>query len=119
MGLLGPGMNRTKRRLRRLRSSGSSVAEAEMKAGMMQRVNTIRKGWKRAVMTVGGAIVFSLAAFTPSLMAQVSAYGDKATGPANDRPPTILDGVSIAQKLNGQLPLDLSFTDDQGQQVQL
>jgi protein SCO1/2 len=70
-------------------------------------------------MTVSGAIVFSLAAFAPALMAQVSSYGDKATGPANDRPPTILDGVGIAQKLNGQLPLDLSFTDDQGQQVQL
>jgi protein SCO1 len=90
-----------------------------MKAGKMQRVSAIRKGWGRAVMTVAGAIVFSLAAFTPSLMAQVSAYGDKATGPANDRPPTILDGVSIAQKLNGQLPLGLSFTDDQGQQVPL
>jgi protein SCO1/2 len=52
-------------------------------------------------------------------VAQVSGYGDKETGPANDKPPTILSGVGIAQKLNGQLPLALTFTDDQGKQVQL
>ncbi|MGA9669066.1 MAG: SCO family protein [Terracidiphilus sp.] len=70
-------------------------------------------------MTVAGAIVLSLVACTPSLMAQVSGYGDKETGPTNDKPPTILNGVGIAQKLNGQLPLDLTFTDDHGAQVQL
>jgi protein SCO1/2 len=30
-----------------------------------------------------------------------------------------LNGVSISQRLNGQLPLALTFTDDQGKQVQL
>jgi protein SCO1/2 len=53
------------------------------------------------------------------LMAQVSSYGDKETGPVNDKPPAILNGVGIAQNLNTQLPLSLTFTDDQGQQVQL
>jgi protein SCO1/2 len=54
-----------------------------------------------------------------SLMAQVSSYADKETGPANDKPPSILNGVGIAQNLNMQLPLSLTFTDDQGQQVTL
>jgi protein SCO1/2 len=60
-----------------------------------------------------------LAAMTPLLAAQVSGYGDKQVGTANDKPPSILDKVGIAQRLNQQLPLDLAFTDDQGQQVKL
>jgi len=55
----------------------------------------------------------------PSLAAQVSSYGDKETGPVNDKPPAILNGVGIAQNLNRQLPLGLTFTDDAGKQVQL
>jgi protein SCO1/2 len=56
---------------------------------------------------------------SPSLNAQVSGYGDKAAGPANDKPPALLNGVGIAQRLNEQLPLTLSFADDQGKDVQL
>jgi len=37
----------------------------------------------------------------------------------NDKPPSILGGVGIAQNLNAQLPLSLTFTDDQGKQVEL
>jgi protein SCO1/2 len=37
----------------------------------------------------------------------------------SDKPPAILNGVGIAQRLNEQLPLGLTFTDDQGKQVQL
>ena len=59
------------------------------------------------------------ALLAPSLMAQVSGYGDKAVGPTNDKPPAILNGVGIQQRLNEQLPLGLTFTDDQGKQVQL
>jgi protein SCO1 len=40
-------------------------------------------------------------------------------GSANDKPPSILNGVGIAQNLNQQLPLGLTFTDDAGSQVQL
>jgi protein SCO1/2 len=58
-------------------------------------------------------------AVVPSMHAQVSSYGDKETGPANDKPPSILNGVGIAQNLNAQLPLSLTFTDDEGKQVQL
>jgi len=60
-----------------------------------------------------------LAAQTALLSAQVSSYGDKQMGQANDKPPAILNGVGIAQHLNGQLPLGLTFTDDEGKQVQL
>ncbi len=63
------------------------------------------------------AIVVSLAA--PFVSAQVSSYADKATGPVNDRPPSILNGVGIEQRLNTQLPLNLTFTDDAGKQVML
>jgi protein SCO1/2 len=54
----------------------------------------------------------------PSVLAQVSSYGDKQMGPANSKSP-ILEKVGIAQHLNQQLPLDLTFTDDAGKQVQL
>src|ERR1019366_6714776 len=37
----------------------------------------------------------------------------------SDKPPAILNKVGIAQRLNEQLPLALTFTDDAGQQVQL
>ena len=56
---------------------------------------------------------------SPALTAQVSSYGDKQMGPVNDKPPALLDGVGIAQRLNQQLPLDLTFTDDAGRQVAL
>ncbi len=39
----------------------------------------------------------------PSLRAQVSSYGDKQTGPANDQAASILEWVGIAQHLNQQL----------------
>ena len=52
-------------------------------------------------------------------LAQVSSYGEKQTGPAQRQAPAILNGVGIAQHLNQQLPLDLTFTDDTGKQVQL
>ena len=52
-------------------------------------------------------------------MGQVAQVGDKQVGPSNDRPPAILDKVGIAQHLNGQLPLNLTFVDDAGKTVQL
>jgi protein SCO1/2 len=61
----------------------------------------------------------ALCAMVPSLAAQVSSYGDKETGPVNDKPPSLLDKVGIAQNLNGQVPLSLTFTDDAGKQVEL
>jgi protein SCO1/2 len=83
----------------------------------MQQKITIRKSWRAAAVAAAGAIVFSLVA--PSAFAQVSSYGDKETGPANDRPPSLLNGVGIEQRLNTQLPLALTFTDDTGRLVPL
>jgi protein SCO1/2 len=79
----------------------------------MQFTSTIRRFAGVAAIAAGAAIVLA-----PSLRAQVSGYGDKQMGPANQKAP-ILSKVGIAQRLNQQLPLNLTFTDDAGQQVQL
>lgn len=83
----------------------------------MQSRSTIRRNGHSKAIAAAGAIGFSLAASL--LGAQVSSYGDKQTGPVNDKPPTILNGVGIDQRLNTQLPLNLAFTDDAGKQVML
>jgi protein SCO1/2 len=57
--------------------------------------------------------------FTAAGQAQVSAYGDKQMNTVADRPPDLLNKVGVAQRLNEQLPLSLTFTDDQGKQVSL
>ena len=55
----------------------------------------------------------------PLAQAQVSRYDEKQMAPVSDKPPAILNKVGIAQRLNEQLPLALTFTDDAGKQVQL
>ena len=85
----------------------------------MQSTETIRKGWRKAMQAAALTTVLCSAFSSSALMAQVSSYGDKEQGPANDKPPSILNGVGISQNLNGQVPLNLTFTDDQGKQVQL
>jgi protein SCO1/2 len=52
-------------------------------------------------------------------MAQVSGYGEKEAGAVSDKPPAMLSKVGIAQRLNEQLPLTLTFTDDEGKVVPL
>jgi protein SCO1/2 len=84
----------------------------------MQSTGTIRRTWRAKAVAVAGAFLFCGVA-SPALIAQVSSYGDKQMGPTNDKPPTLLDGVGIAQHLNQQLPLNLNFTDDAGRQVAL
>jgi protein SCO1/2 len=81
----------------------------------MQKAGTMRKGWRTAALAASAALVLS----PLGVLAQVSSYGDKQMGPSNDKPPDILNGVKIAQHLNAQLPLSLTFTDDAGKQVQL
>ncbi|HUD14694.1 MAG TPA: SCO family protein [Terracidiphilus sp.] len=85
----------------------------------MQNEGTMRRRWLGTVKVAAFAAALCAALHAPSLMAQVSSYGDKETGPTNDKPPSILGGVGIAQNLNAQLPLSLTFTDDQGKQVEL
>jgi protein SCO1/2 len=81
----------------------------------MQGFNTIRRSWRGAVV----ALALCPALFAPLLPAQVSRYDEKQMAPASDKPPAILNKVGIVQRLNEQLPLSLTFTDDQGKQVQL
>jgi protein SCO1 len=79
---------------------------------------TIRRSWLSVGISTAGAVVLSLMAALP-LTAQVAAYGDKAVGPTNDSPPSVLKGVGVEQHLNTQLPLNLTFTDDTGKLVPL
>jgi protein SCO1/2 len=65
-----------------------------------------------------GILALAMSALATALPAQVSSYGDKQMGPANTKSP-ILNKVGIAQNLNQQLPLNLTFTDDAGKQVRL
>jgi protein SCO1 len=85
----------------------------------MKRAVIIRSDWRRTARLAGLVAALCPLLAIPSLNAQVSGYGDKAAGPTNDKPPSLLNGVGIAQRLNEQLPLSLSFTDDQGNPVQL
>jgi protein SCO1 len=60
--------------------------------------------------------------FLPSihLGAQVSSYGDKASGQnKGDELPSVLQRVAVTQHLNAQLPLNAQFTDDSGAPVAL
>ena len=87
----------------------------------MRTMSLNRGKWAAAAAV---AIAFCLSAPHPA--AQVSTYGAKGLpamnttpmGPPNTKP-SILSGVGIAQHLNYQLPLDLTFTDDTGKLVRL
>ena len=72
----------------------------------------------RSTIRLAGIFALAIGGCVTLLPAQVSSYGDKQMGPANTKSP-ILDKVGIAQHLNQQLPLNLTFTDDAGKQVQL
>jgi protein SCO1 len=82
---------------------------------MRSRTNT--KNFQRRI-GAAAALVLTFAV-SGSLFAQVSRYDEKQMGQGSDKPPAILNQVGIAQHLNQQLPLNLTFTDDAGQQVQL
>lgn len=85
----------------------------------MQSTGTIRRSWRSAGISAAGIVSLCVTLASPALLAQVSSYGDKAMGPTNDKPPSLLNGVGIEQRLNQQLPLNATFTDDSGQQVSL
>ncbi len=80
----------------------------------MQSAGIIRRKLHAASTFAAAAIVVSAS----GLLAQVSSYGDKQMGAANEQP-SILNGVGIAQHLNQQLPLNLAFVDDAGKAVHL
>jgi protein SCO1/2 len=83
----------------------------------------MRRNWPGALKAVAFAAACSAALCAalpvPSLQAQVSRYDEKQMDPISDKSPVILKGVGIAQNLNAELPLSLTFTDDAGEQVQL
>jgi protein SCO1/2 len=81
----------------------------------MQGLGKIRRSWRGEA----AAVALCSALLTPLLLAQVSRYDEKQMAPVSDKPPDILSKVGIAQRLNEQLPLSLTITDDEGKQVQL
>lgn len=85
----------------------------------MQSTGTTRRNWRAVAIAAAGAFLLCLGVQPAALKAQVSSYGDKQAGQTQDRPPALLDGVGITQRLNQQLPLGLPFTDDAGQPVTL
>jgi protein SCO1/2 len=87
----------------------------------MRSRGTIQKSWRDAGIAAAmaaGAMMLCLTAAAPSVTAQVSSYSDKSQGQASSTP-SVLNGVGIAQHLNYQLPLNLTFTDDIGKLVPL
>ena len=85
----------------------------------MQDMRPIRSD-RRGAASIGAAgIVLCTVLCAASSVAQVSGYGDKQMAPASDKPPSVLNDVGIAQRLNQQLPLNLAFTDDAGKPVRL
>ncbi len=85
----------------------------------MQRAVTIRRSWRRAANAAVAVVAMCGWLSSHLLLAQVSSYGDKQMGPTTDQAPSVLSKVGIAQHLNEQIPLNLTFTDDAGKQVQL
>lgn len=84
---------------------------------MKQCVDTRRKSWRTMVIRIVAA-AGAFCVLNIPVSAQVSSYGDKQMGPANTQP-NVLNGVGISQNLNKQLPLGLSFTDEEGKVVHL
>jgi protein SCO1/2 len=79
----------------------------------MSFAGTIRSALRNAALSS-----FAASVLLPCVAAQVSSYGDKQMGPANETP-QLLKKIGITQNLNTQLPLGLAFTDDEGKPVTL
>ena len=81
--------------------------------------NTIRT--HRAGLRRLAGVALALGLMLPlCAVGQVSNYGDKTQGAnAGDQLPRVLQGATIQQHLNAQLPLDATFTDDHGNPVKL
>src|SRR5271165_158415 len=80
------------------------------------------KATRRESKAVAGTSLLALAIlclFASASLAQVSSYGDKQMGEVSDHPPTILNKVTITQRLNTRIPLDGEFRDETGKEVRL
>ena len=93
--------------------NGNTIIRALAPRQNMKLQNTIRSVYRGAIFTAGMVLVFAA-----TMHAQVASYGDKQMGPANKKS-SILDSVGITQRLNQPLPLNLTFKDETGKDVQL
>jgi protein SCO1/2 len=82
----------------------------------MQRSRTIRGVNRAAAMSLGCLIAFACA--LPA-SAQSQWFGFEKPGTPADQQPLLLKKISIQQKLNTQLPLNLEFRDETGKVVHL
>jgi protein SCO1 len=87
----------------------------------MKMLNTIRRMKACKTMLALALMLGCVSALTSlSLHAQVSSYGEKATGENTGSDlPTVLQKVQVVQHLNQQLPLNAQFVDDAGKPVTL
>ena len=81
--------------------------------------------WYAAPITMKGPVVLlaTLVLLTPGFAAPARGQGvpaaDGSAAPAAGARPAMLKGITIQQKLNTQIPLDLRFRDESGQTVTL
>ena len=87
----------------------------------MRSTGTTHRTWRNAAVSVAGGLFLSLLLCLAAepLLAQVSSYADKSDDATSQKAPSVLGGVGIEQRLNTQLPLNTTFTDDAGRQVAL
>ena len=79
--------------------------------------STIRKAKRAASAAV---LLFGCATFPLSGLSQVAGYADKQTGDQyGNELPTVLKDAAINQRLNGQVPLGSTWTDETGKSVHL
>jgi protein SCO1/2 len=72
----------------------------------------------KAAGTILSCALLALTAI-PSCRAQSSWYGEKQIGPTAEQQPAMLKQITIAQRLNQKIPLDLVFRDETGKPVHL
>lgn len=83
----------------------------------MSILDTIRKA-RRTALTA--SLLFGCVMLPIAAGAQVTSYGDKQTGDQyGNELPTVLKSAAINQRLNGQIPLNSTWTDETGKTVQL
>ena len=76
------------------------------------------RAWARAAGLTLSCALLALAAI-PACRAQSSWYGEKHIGPTAEQQPPMLKKITIAQRLNQQIPLNLVFRDETGKLVHL
>src|SRR5258708_10667362 len=83
----------------------------------MRCTDTTRSVRRAATLLAAAAVVCVVCALP--LSAQVAGYGDKQAGEAPDRLPTILQKVTIAQRIGETIPMDGGFRDETGKEVRM